>query len=104
MLFDVIANRNEFLALSDPEVHETLSCMFPERKLYSQSIDWRKSEEYILKAKGSGGDVMVGWGNVTKENEESELIGSIRCVSLKSILDNRSRGGTQSQGSTRNRK
>jgi len=104
MLFDVIANRSEFLALSDPEVHETLSIMFPERRLYSHSIDWRKSEEYILKAKGGDGDIIVGWGSITKEDETSELIGSLRCRTLKSILDNRSREGARNQVSARNRK
>jgi len=104
MIYDVIANRNEFLALSDPEVHETLSNMFPDHNLYCHSQDWRKSEEYILKAKGGRGDVLVGWGNITKEVEESERTGSLRCVTLKSILEHGSKKGTRNQGPSGNRK
>lgn len=104
MLFDIIANRSEFLKLSDDEVHETLSTMFPDQKLYSHSIDWRKDEQYILKAKGGRGDVLVGWGNITEGDETSELIGSLRCRTLKSILGHRSEKGKGNQGSAINRK
>ena len=30
-------------------------------KLFSMSIDWRRSAEYILKCKGADGDVIVMW-------------------------------------------
>lgn len=104
MLFDVIANRSEFLKLSDPEVHETLSSMFPERNLYSHSIDWRKSEEFILKARGVREDVIVGWENITEGDETSERIGPLRCRTLKSILGHESQKGARNQGPSRNRK
>jgi len=104
MFYDVIANRSEFLRLSDPEVYETLSNMFPDRNLYCHSQDWRDSDKYHLKAKGGRGDVLVGWGNVTKEDEESERTGSLRCITLESILGHQSKSGTRNQGPSGNRK
>jgi len=104
MIYDVIANRSEFLKLSDPEVHDTLSSMFPDRNLYCHSQDWRDSDKYHLKAKGGRGDVIVGWGNITKEVEESECTGPLHCITLKSILGHQSKSGTRNQGPSRNRK
>ena len=104
MLYDVIANRSEFLKLSNEEVHKTLSSMFPEHKLYSHSIDWRNDERYILKAKGGRGDVIVGWGDITEGDDNSESIGSLRCRTLKSILGHRPEKGKGNQRSSINRK
>lgn len=104
MLYDVIANREDFLALSDPEVQSTLSSLFPEYKLYSHSLDWRKNEEYFLKAKGGRGDVLVGWGTILEGDDKCEHVGSVRCRTLKSILGYGSKEGARNQGSPINRK
>ena len=58
---DMIVDRESFLDITDSEVFGVLDRAFPERKLYSQSTDWRKDSCFILKAKGSCGDVVVGW-------------------------------------------
>ena len=69
MFFDLIANRNDFLKLSDEQVNSVLCNIFPERKLYSHSADWRKSDEFILKARGTGGDVVIGWSEEVDDGQ-----------------------------------
>jgi hypothetical protein len=101
MFFDLIANRKDFLKLSDEQVNSALCSIFPERKLYSHSIDWRKSDEYILKARGTGGDVIVGW---EREVEKHEPIRPLRCRSHQSILDHGSQKRKGNSGSSRDRK
>jgi len=53
-------NRNTLLKLSNDEIMELLNSI-TKFDLYSMSLDWRKSEEYILKCKGAEGDVLVYW-------------------------------------------
>lgn len=60
-MLDLIWNYEDTLKLSNDEVFERLSQTFPNYNLYDMSLGWRESSEYILKAKGACGDVIVGW-------------------------------------------
>jgi len=53
-------NRNTFLKLTNDEIIELLNNI-TKFNLYSMSLDWRNSAEYILKCKGAEGDVLVYW-------------------------------------------
>jgi hypothetical protein len=53
-------NRNTFLKLTNEEIVELLESI-THFNLFSLSLDWRESEEFILKAKGGNGDVLVFW-------------------------------------------
>jgi len=53
-------NRNTFLKLTNDEIIELLNSI-TKYDLYSMSLDWRESSEYILKCKGANGDVLVYW-------------------------------------------
>lgn len=53
-------NRNTFLKLTYEEIIELLESITG-FDLYSMSIVWRESADYILKAKGVNGDVIVNW-------------------------------------------
>ena len=53
-------NRNTFLKLTNDEIMELLNSI-TKFDLCSMSLDWRESEEYILKCKGAEGDVLVYW-------------------------------------------
>lgn len=59
--FDLMLKRESLLDLTNEEIMTTLRDMYPERRLYSLSTDWRKDECYIMKARGTGGDVVVDW-------------------------------------------
>ncbi|EGW40139.1 hypothetical protein DOT_1940 [Desulfosporosinus sp. OT] len=47
--------------MTDGDVFGMLKSIFPERLLYRMSTDWREDKKFILKAKGTMGDVLVGW-------------------------------------------
>lgn len=57
---DFTFNRNTFLKLSNEEIMELLEDITG-FNLFSVSTPWRESAEYILKAKGTKGDVIVMW-------------------------------------------
>lgn len=76
-IFDLIVDREELLKLSDEEINSSLCNIFPERKLFSHSIDWRKSENFILKSKGIHGDVIIGWEGKHGKARENYHKGSI---------------------------
>jgi len=57
---EFILNRNTLLKLSNDEIIELLNSI-TKFDLYSMSLDWRESAEYILKCKGAEGDVLVYW-------------------------------------------
>ena len=62
MHYDAIVNRSEWLPLTPEQVYKRLEDMFPEKELFYHSEPyWRESEDYILKAKGCVGDVIIGW-------------------------------------------
>lgn len=60
---DILLKREELLTLTNSEVLASLQEKYLERKLYSISLDWRKDEKYILKARGTSGDLIVGWSD-----------------------------------------
>lgn len=60
-MYDLKLDHEELLLMSDDNILKTLQTMYPKRKLYTISLGWRESKDYILKAKGNGGDVIVGW-------------------------------------------
>ena len=40
---------------------EFLDALVPHIKIYSISLGWMESKEYIAKARGSYGDVIINW-------------------------------------------
>ena len=40
---------------------ELLQLAYPEFELFGISVDWQKSREYIAKARGTGGDIVIYW-------------------------------------------
>lgn len=62
-LYDVYLKRRKLLELTNDDILVDLQRMFPDRKLYSISLDWRKNERYFLKARGTLGDIIVGWSD-----------------------------------------
>lgn len=68
--YDLILVHENISAMSEDEVLRLLEGLFPEHGLYRMSVAWRKDKRYILKAKGTRGDVIVGWlENQTKGHE-----------------------------------
>lgn len=65
--YDASADYNELKETANNEGHDlimsVLNDTFPERNLYSFSTGWELSDEYILKARGTNGDVIVGWSH-----------------------------------------
>jgi len=59
-------------SLDNKAMFDTLDSIYPERQLYSMSLDWRKDKQYILKARGVKGDVIVGWEEIEYLKEWSE--------------------------------
>lgn len=60
-MHDLTLDREELLSMSNENILGALKQMYPHRNLYSISTGWRESERYILKARGTGGDLIVGW-------------------------------------------
>jgi len=59
--YDLILVHEKLSTMPDEEVFGLLEALFPEHGLYRVSFDWRQDKGYILKAKGTKGDVIVGW-------------------------------------------
>ena len=59
--YDIVLVHENLTAMSNDVVFKLLKTQFPEHGLYRMSVDWRKDKRYILKAKGTKGDVIVGW-------------------------------------------
>jgi len=71
-LFDMLMSHSHAKSLDNKAMFDTLDSIYPERELYSMSLDWRKDKQYILKAKGAKGDVLVGWKEVKYSKEWSD--------------------------------
>jgi len=71
-LFDMLMAHSHAKSLDNKAMFDTLDSIYPERELYSMSLDWRKDKQYILKAKGVKGDVLVGWKEVKYSKEWKE--------------------------------
>lgn len=63
-MFDMIVRHSDFSKYSNEGILDALDILYPERDLYSLSLDWRKNKQYVMKAKGVQGDVLVGWSEV----------------------------------------
>lgn len=59
--YDIVLVHERLSAMSDEEVLKLLVTLFPNYGLYRISVDWRNDKQYILKAKGTRGDAVVGW-------------------------------------------
>jgi len=57
---DLYLDRNLLLEKSNEEIFDVLN-EYSGYDLCSMSIAWRDSEQYILKCKGSYGDIVVHW-------------------------------------------
>lgn len=57
---DFKLNRETFLKLTDGEIIDLFNGL-THFKIYSISNSWRSDPEYILKARGSNGDILVYW-------------------------------------------
>lgn len=60
-MYDLKLDHEELLLMSNDNILRALQLLYPKRKLYTISLGWRESKNYILKAKGTDGDVVVGW-------------------------------------------
>jgi len=63
-VFDMVVRHSDFSKYSNEGILNALDILYPERDLYSLSLDWRKDPQYIMKARGVYGDVLVGWSEV----------------------------------------
>jgi hypothetical protein len=70
-LYDLVLVHGNLSAMSDNEVFGLLRSIFPDHGLYRISEEWRKDKRYILKAKGTRGDVIVGWQENQLNRQES---------------------------------
>lgn len=52
---------HEAILLGPDRLLQKLKEEYPERGLYTISIDWTLSMKFVAKAKGTHGDVVVGW-------------------------------------------
>ena len=69
--YDLVLIHKNLSAMSDDDVFKLLVTLFPDHGLYRMSVDWRKDKGYILKAKGTKGDAIVGWiENQSKGQQE----------------------------------
>lgn len=59
--YDLVFTRQELLILKDDQIIKILNRIYPKKKIFSISSDWRYSWRYILKAKGIYGDLIIGW-------------------------------------------
>ena len=60
-MYDLKLDYEELLLMTDDNILKALQILYPKRKLYAISLGWRESKDYILKAKGTGGDIVIGW-------------------------------------------
>lgn len=73
--YDLVMVHETLSTMTDNNIFELLKTLFPEHGLYRMSDDWRNDKRYILKAKGTKGDVIVGW----VENQSNEQVPLKHC-------------------------
>lgn len=61
MKVDLILDYSQVVSLHNAKVLALLQSIYPDKRLNSISTGWRESNQYILKARGLCGDVVVGW-------------------------------------------
>lgn len=59
--YDIVMVHEVLSTMPDDEVFGLLESLFPKHGLFRMSVDWKKDKGYVLKAKGTKGDVIVGW-------------------------------------------
>lgn len=69
--YDIVLVHERLSTMSDEDVFKILVTLFPDYGLYRMSVDWRKDKRYILKAKGTRGDVIVGWTENQSNGQET---------------------------------
>jgi len=74
-LFDMIMKHSDTKRLDNEEMFGVINSIYPDRELYSMSLDWRDNKQYVLKVKGIKGDVLVGWQEVKYSKEWDEAWG-----------------------------
>jgi len=74
-LFDMIMKHSDAKRLDNEEMFGVISSIYPDRELYSMSLDWRENKQYVLKVRGVKGDVLVGWQEVKYSKEWSDAWG-----------------------------
>jgi hypothetical protein len=58
---DLVWKWKETIKLTNSEIMDRLNLLAPDFELYSLSLGWRESSNYILKARGVYGDIVVYW-------------------------------------------
>lgn len=58
---DIYMNYDDARKLEPKGLLESLQKKYPDRDLYSISVYWMEAPEYIAKARGVYGDVVVSW-------------------------------------------
>jgi hypothetical protein len=59
---DLLLDRHKLLPISNERILGILKTMYPDFGLYSlPSLDWRTTANYIAKARGKYGDVVISW-------------------------------------------
>lgn len=74
-MFDMIMKHSDTKRLDNEEMFGVINSIYPDRELYSMSLDWRDNKQYVLKVKGIKGDVLVGWQEVKYSKEWDEAWG-----------------------------
>ena len=74
-MFDMIMKHSDAKRLDNEEMFGVISSIYPDRELYSMSLDWRENKQYVLKVRGVKGDVLVGWQEVKYSKEWSDAWG-----------------------------
>lgn len=60
-MVDIKMKYEDAIKLGFEDMLNFLNTAYPERKLYSISKDWFYDNQYIAKAKGISGDVVISW-------------------------------------------
>lgn len=60
-IMDYEVVKSSYLTLGSAKFFDLFNSIYKEFDLYSMSMDWIKNKEYVLKFKGSKGDIIIGW-------------------------------------------
>ena len=74
-MFDMIMKHEDAKRLDNEAMFGVINSIYPDRELYSMSLDWRDNKQYVLKVKGVKGDVLVGWQEVKYSKEWNDAWG-----------------------------
>ena len=74
-MFDMIMKHADAKRLDNEAMFGVINSIYPDRELYSMSLDWRKNKQYVLKVRGVKGDVLIGWQEVKYSKEWNDAWG-----------------------------